>query len=123
MTRDRRDGPPRGTVRRALEWLFVNRSTGRITIGQFPNRSLAVFLLAAVLAWLLPGVAASSGFAGTPASLVAIALGRTAGLVATGAISWWGLEELFFGVNPVRRLLGAVVLALVVGGAVATILG
>lgn len=123
MTRDRRDGPPRGTVRRALEWLFVNRSTGRITIGQFPNWSLALFIVAAVLAWLLPVLSASSGFAGTPASVVASALGRAAGLVATGAISWWGLEELFLGVNPMRRLLGAVVLAVVVGGAVAAILG
>lgn len=122
MTRDRSDGPRRTPLRRAADWLFVNRSTGRITVGQFPNWSLALFLVASVLAWALGASASgdSASSAATASSLTAAA--RVAGLVATGAIGWWALDELFCGVNPMRRLLGAIVLAVVVGGAVGAIL-
>lgn len=105
MTRDRADGPPRTALRRGIDWLLVNRATGQITLGQFPNWSIILFLVAAGLAWLLPGGA-----------------GSVASLVATGALSWWALDELFCGVNPSRRMLGAAALLAVIGGAVAAIL-
>jgi hypothetical protein len=68
--------------------LFRNRQTGQITIGQFPNVALWVFLGSVVLRWVVPG--------------------RTVvDWIGTGALAWWGLDELIRGVNPWRRFLGA----------------
>src|SRR5207244_490573 len=44
------------TTRPVIDWLFRNRETGRITIAQFPNAALGVFLAASLLRRLLdPG--------------------------------------------------------------------
>jgi hypothetical protein len=88
VMRERGQGP--------LEWLFRNRKTGRITIAQFPNAPLWLFLLAASLRWLFH----PTGWSGTALRVLA-----TAGLV------WWAIDELVRGVNPWRRLLGGAVLA------------
>jgi hypothetical protein len=87
-----RDGWPG----RAYDWLFRDRTTGRITIAQFPNAALGLFLVASGSRWLLDP---SGGW-------------RTAldGLAAGGLI-WWAVDEVLRGVNPWRRLLGATVLA------------
>jgi hypothetical protein len=79
-----------------IDWLFRNRVTGRITIAQFPNVPLALFLGASTLRWLLD-----------PAGRLRAGLT----LVATGALVWWAAEEVIRGVNPWRRLLGGGVLA------------
>ncbi len=84
-------------------WWFTSRSTGRITVAQVPNVPLLVFLVAEVAAWLLDGH--------HPAA-------RIMADVATGAIVVWALDEVIRGVNPWRRLLGAVVLTLSVVSAV-----
>ncbi|HVW31078.1 MAG TPA: hypothetical protein VHL53_00950 [Acidimicrobiia bacterium] len=77
-------------------WLFRDRRTGRITIAQWPNVPLGLWI--AALAALR--LADPTGGA------------RTAlGLVATGALAWWALDEIGRGVNPWRRFLGAAVLA------------
>ena len=68
-----------------------------------PNLALVVFGLAAVAGRL---------FHGHPA--VALVLSD----VASGAIVFWSLDEMFRGVNPWRRLLGAAVLAFSVGSVV-----
>lgn len=78
-----------------MRWLFENRGTGRITVGQFPNRSLGLYLLATVVRVL------AGSRTGT---------GEVAGAVATGALMWWAADELVRGVNPWRRMLGAGVL-------------
>jgi hypothetical protein len=85
-----------GWPRRAFDWLFRDRTTGRTTIAQFPNAPLGVFLVASVLRWLLDP---SGGW-------------RTAlDVLATGGLIWWAVDEIVRGVNPWRRLLGATVLA------------
>ena len=83
------------TVRRAFDWWFRNRETGRITIGQWPNVSLTVFLVA----WAARRVLDPTGVFDTVLAVVAI-----------GALIVWALDELIRGVNPWRRALGAGVL-------------
>ena len=79
-----------------IDWLFRNRQTGRITVAQFPNMALWVFLVASALRRFLdPG-----GWTGTGLDVV-----------ATGSLMWWAIDELVRGVNPWRRLLGGGVLA------------
>ena len=79
-----------------IDWLFRNRQTGRITVAQFPNMALGVFLVASTLRRFLdPG-----GWTGTGLEVV-----------ATGSLMWWAIDELVRGVNPWRRLLGGGILA------------
>ncbi len=77
-----------------VDWLFRDRRTGEITIVQTPNLPLALFLVAAVLRWIVGG-----GTAGTVLDGVAI-----------GALVVWAADELIRGVNPWRRILGGTVL-------------
>ncbi len=80
-------------VRGFVDWMFRDRSTGQLVIGQFPNVALIVWLAAAVLA------AVTSGSVHTVFSVM-----------STLALVVWAGDELIRGVNPFRRLLGAVVL-------------
>jgi hypothetical protein len=73
-----------------LDWWFRNRETGGITIAQFPNVALGVFLGAAVVRWFVP-----HGW-----------FHSTLDLVALVALAWWAVDEVVRGVNPWRRLLG-----------------
>jgi len=79
-----------------IDWLFRNRTTGRITIVQFPNAALGLFLAATALQLLFDPT-------GKPRA------GLT--LLAAGGLIWWAIDELIRGVNPWRRLLGGAVLA------------
>lgn len=79
-----------------IDWLFRNRQTGRITIVQFPNVPLGLFLVASVLRRVLD-----------PAG----SLDTTLRVIATAGLIWWAADELIRGVNPWRRLLGGGVLA------------
>ena len=82
--------------RRVIDWLFRNRRTGRITIAQFPNAALGLFLAATAARWLLDPT-------GRP--------GTGLRLAAAGGLIWWAVDEVLRGVNPWRRLLGGTVLA------------
>ena len=89
--------PGRGSGDYALvNWLFRNRQTGEITVAQAPNAALIIFLVAALVqhAFNIHGTA-----------------GTGLAVVSTGALAVWSADELMRGVNPFRRLLGAVVLA------------
>lgn len=88
-----------------FDWLFRNRTTGAITVGQFPNLSITVFLAGTVVAWL----------AG-PEGRVAF----WAGILAKVALVWWAGDEVLRGVNPWRRFLGAGVLLYVAAKLVRT---
>ena len=79
-----------------IDWLFRNRTTGRITIVQFSNAALGLYLAATALQLLLDPT-------GEPRA------GLT--LLAAGGLIWWAIDELIRGVNPWRRLLGGAVLA------------
>lgn len=87
----------------ALDWMFRNRRTGRLTVAQVPNVPLVVCLAA---------VAALVAF--RPGGRVATALVVT----AWGALVVWAVDEIVRGVNPWRRILGGGVLAVVAVGTV-----
>lgn len=87
------------SVRHAFDWLFRNRQTGRITIAQFPNVPL----------WIFIAGSAVRRFA-HPHGDVRTALT----LITTGALVVWALLELFRGVNPFRRMLGGAVLLMTI---------
>ena len=90
MPGQKRHPPPARTASALFEWLFRNRETGQITIAQFPNVALWIFIVTVVLRRVLADAAI-----------------RTAvGAIGVAALAWWALDELFRGVNPWRRLLG-----------------
>lgn len=84
---------------RSLDWLFRNRQTGRITVGQAPNLELKIFSTSAIVGALLPKSALRTGLA----------------VVSVLALAAWATDELVRGVNPFRRMLGAATLAGVAG--------
>lgn len=79
-----------------LDWLLRDRRTGRIVIAQWPNTALAVFLVATATRILFDP-------SGGPGTVL-----RTVSMLSLG---WWAVDEIARGVNPWRRMLGAVVLA------------
>jgi hypothetical protein len=84
---------------RAFDWTFRSRDTGAITIAQFPNVSLGLFIIAV----LARAVFSPSGHVRTGIDAV-----------ATAALVWWAADEILRGVNPWRRFLGAAALAVAV---------
>jgi hypothetical protein len=84
-----------------VDWAFRNRRTGAITVAQWPNIPLAVFL-AVTVALRLAHPTGTIGSAGRVIAAVALAV--------------WAVDEVVRGVNPFRRLLGAVVLGALVAG-------
>lgn len=79
-----------------IDWLFRNRYTGRITIAQFPNPALWLFLVATVVRAVIDPT-------GRVRTLLDVA--------ATAGLLWWAADEVLRGVNPWRRMLGGAVLA------------
>lgn len=75
-------------------WWLRDRD-GRMVVAQWPNVALSVWIAVELISWV--GVLASH-----KAALAGV--GR-------GALIVWALDEVIRGVNPFRRLLGAVVLA------------
>jgi hypothetical protein len=82
-------------LRRSLRWVFLNRRTGRITVVQWPNISLSVFILASIALHTIHSMGAIEIFARVLADL---------------AILIWAIDELLRGVNVFRRALGLAVL-------------
>jgi len=81
---------------KVVDWLFRDRRTGRTVIAQWPNVALGIWLVATVVEALAdPG--------GRPGSALR--------LVGRLALAWWAGDEILRGVNPWRRMLGAIVLA------------
>jgi len=89
-----------------VDWLFRDRTTGRLVVAQWPNVSLGIFLVAAVVRRLADP-------AGTAGTIVAV--------IATGALLWWAADEVVRGVNPWRRILGAGVGGATLVGLVASV--
>jgi hypothetical protein len=84
-----------------VDWLFRNRQTGEITIAQAPNAPLIIWLVATVINLIFD----PSGTAGTVLTVI-----------RTGALIVWAGDELIRGVNPFRRIVGAVVLVAIAMG-------
>lgn len=84
---------------RWVDWAFRSRETGKITLAQAPNVPLGLYIVVRV---------ADTVF--TPEGTVGMVLHWT----GVAALVWWGGAELFTGVNPFRRLLGAAALAVAV---------
>lgn len=73
---------------------FRNPETGEVMIGQVPNPAVWVFVLTVVVRW-------------SPWDR----LDEELRWIGMGALIVWGADELFRGDAPVRRALGAIVLA------------
>ena len=89
-------------LRRAFDWTFRSRVTGRIVIAQFPNVSLALFLVASI----------AQRFVGPQSDAQAVLP-----WLATVALAWWAVDEIVRGVNPWRRMLGVFGFVSAVGSA------
>ena len=83
--------PSTSPLLRVRDWLFRDRQTGAITIAQWPNLPLWLFLALTLAAWLASG---------------AEPLGSWLAIGADVALGWWAVDELVRGVNPWRRMLG-----------------
>jgi hypothetical protein len=83
----------------AADWMFRDRTTGAFVVAQFPNVAILVWLGTTVVGLVTSGTAHSVGT-----------------WVGTGALAFWAGDELVRGVNPFRRMLGAVVLVWIVVG-------
>jgi hypothetical protein len=102
LAADLRPGPQgrqRGADLNAIDWFFRNRQTGAITIGQWPNAPLLIFIGCALVGWL-------DGAGGR--------IGPYLRVLGAAALVWWAVDEVVRGVNPWRRCLGAGVLAFLV---------
>ena len=88
------------TARRAADWMFRDRTTGKVVVAQRPNVPLTAWLVCLAAGWLThPHGGWATGLH----------------VVGTVALVVWAGEEIVRGVNPWRRTLGAgVLLALVV---------
>ena len=84
----------------SLRWWVTDRD-GHVVVAQWPNAALWV--------WFLALVARLTGVLGDDSRDLLAGVGR-------GALIVWGLDEVWRGASPVRRLIGAVVLVVQVVG-------
>ena len=82
----------------SLQWWIRDRH-GRIVVAQPPNATIAVWLVANVVSW--------AGLVDSDRQDVLTRVGQ-------GALAAWALDEIARGASPVRRLMGAVVLPVMV---------
>lgn len=81
-------------------WWVTDRD-GQVVVAQWPNAALWV--------WVLALVARLAGFLGDSNQDLLSGIGR-------GALIVWGLDEVWRGASPIRRVIGAVVLVAQVVG-------
>jgi cellobiose-specific phosphotransferase system component IIC len=81
--------------------MFVNRRTGGITVAQWPNVALSVFIAVSIARRLTIAKGTSQ---------------TTLRLLSVVAILVWAADELMRGVNPFRRILGLGVLLATISG-------
>ena len=79
---------------RSTSWWFRS-SDGRLTLWQWPNPALCVWLVTLVLGWLDRSARQATAVDG----------------LRHGALLVWSLDEVVRGASPFRRTLGAVILA------------
>jgi hypothetical protein len=81
-------------MRRSVRWMFLNRRTGHFTVAQWPNIPLSVFIVVSIARAVVRPMAG---------------IESVSRVVADGALFVWAIDEIFRGVNPVRRILGLAV--------------
>jgi hypothetical protein len=91
--------PNDGLGCRAIRWMFANRQSGRLTVAQWPNLWLWIFIILTAGIHIYP---------------VGGSAGHLIRVLADGALLIWAADELVRGVNPFRRLLGLLVIALTI---------
>ncbi|WCS25963.1 hypothetical protein LOK46_03750 [Methylobacterium sp. NMS14P] len=91
---------PRTPFGRAVDWMFRDRTTGAITVAQWPNLPLWLFAGLSLAAWLAQDREPLASW--LPTSSLSFG--------ADIALTWWAVDELVRGVNPWRRILGAATL-------------
>jgi len=79
--------------------MLLNRQTGQLTVAQWPNVSLSVFIVLTLLVHIFHP-------RGAVDDLVHV--------LADVALTIWAVDELIRGVNPFRRILGLVVIVLTI---------
>lgn len=79
----------------SLSW-WLRDKDGNLTLAQWPNPALAVWLVTVVVGWT---------------GVLGVARGARVADVGRGALIVWALDEIVRGASPFRRFLGAVVLA------------
>ena len=92
-------------MRRAFDWMFRSRETGKVVVIQPLNIPLGVFFVSAAIRRF----AGLDGAAGTAVEVVAFV-----------SLMWWAIDEILRGVNPFRRLLGAVIAVVTIASALMT---
>jgi hypothetical protein len=88
-----------GRTRSTFDWAFRNRNTGKVTMAQFPNLCLGIFLITLLVTRYLPITDTSHTL-----------LDGVVGL----SLAWCAADEIIRGLNPWRRILGATFLAVLI---------
>jgi hypothetical protein len=91
--------PTRCLGHRAIRWILESRQTGRLTVAQWPNIPLCIFVVLTVGSHIIH----TTGGAG---NLIRV--------LADGTLLVWAADELVRGVNPFRRILGVLVIAVTI---------
>jgi hypothetical protein len=82
-------------LRRGVRWMFANRRTGGITIAQWPNVALSVFIALSIARRYMFQRGTSE---------------TTLRVLSVVVLIVWAVDEFVWGVNPFRRIIGVVVL-------------
>jgi hypothetical protein len=91
--------PKSSSGRRVIRWMFASRQSGRLTVAQWPNIWLWIFVILTVgLHVLHPRGSA----------------GHLIRVLADVTLLVWAGDELLRGVNPFRRVLGLFVMAITI---------
>jgi hypothetical protein len=91
--------PKRGRGRRVIRWMFADRRSGRLTIAQWPNITLWLFIILTVGLHVLHAKGS---------------VGELIRVLADVALLVWAADEVIRGVNPFRRILGCLVLVVAI---------
>jgi hypothetical protein len=82
--------PEPSRFHRSVQWMFSSRRTGRLTVAQWPNHLLVLFIVITVAVHVFHQTGSQN-----PVRVLAQAV-----------LLVWAVDEVVRGVNPFRRILG-----------------